>query len=178
MPFHPAPPCSPSRPGKGVPLPLYRPVKEVTPAPPLSCPPPPPRPEKGVRHPHKDLGRGTPCPTPARPRKGVSPHLRMDMGRGTPTPPPPNLERGTLTWTWEWIPTIEVWTGTQTENITFPHPSDAGGNNHISIEYSVTEWIVKNLPTWIFVANTVHVLINLQCCSRRTPAILSFARWK
>ena len=56
--------------------------------------------------PHPDLSLCTPLPHP-------------DLGWGTPpvqtcdgVPPPPP---------------VEVWADTQSENITFPHPSDAGG---------------------------------------------------
>ena len=52
-------------------------------------------------------------------RKGVPPAWE---GRYPPakvgTPPPP----------------VEVWTDTQTETITFPHPSDAGGKNGYIID--------------------------------------------
>ena len=66
------------------------------------------------RVPHPVLaGRDTPgyCPCP-------------DLGWGTPLsrsgmeyPPPP----------------VEVWTDTQSKNITVPHPSDAGGNNKLKL---------------------------------------------
>ena len=68
-------------------------------------------------------------------------------GRGYPLPRqglPPNLGRVTphlhpsLTWTWEGSTPpyldlgsgypLEVWTDTQSEKITLPHPWDAGGN--------------------------------------------------
>ena len=53
---------------------------------------------------------------------------------GVPPPPQPGLrypqkgpEMRDLERTWDWgIP--RVWTDKQTENITFPNPSDAGGN--------------------------------------------------
>ena len=41
----------------------------------------------------------------------MRPSTPSDMRPGTPLPPPP-----------------EMWTDKQTENSTFPHPSDAGGN--------------------------------------------------
>ena len=68
---------------------------------------------------HPDLAQGVP-PTmqtwPGYP-------LPFRLGQGTPSPtiqtwlgyPPP--------------PPVEVWTEKQTENSTFPHPSDAGGKN-------------------------------------------------
>ena len=72
----------------------------------------------GVPHPvmggvplHPDLGQDTPPPTqtwhgvPPRPGTGYDPH--QDLGWGTPPP----RKCG------------------QTETITFPHPSDAGGKN-------------------------------------------------
>ena len=49
--------------------------------------------------------------------------------------PPPGLEKRVPPQTWstppsvDGIPPPEVWTDRQTENITFPNPSDAGGNN-------------------------------------------------
>ena len=75
---------------------------------------PPSRPGKGYCRPATWEG-GTP---PAWIWEGVPPCL--DLGRGYPpcqpgmvVPPPP----------------VEVWTDTQSETITFPHPSDAGGKN-------------------------------------------------
>ena len=47
-------------------------------------------------------------------------HPHPDLGWDTP-PPHPDLE-------WGNPPPVEVWTDTQSENITFPHPSDAGCN--------------------------------------------------
>ena len=74
------------------------------------------------------LGQGTP---PSRPGRGTPPPLgRMGYppvgGMGVP---PPQL--------------VEMWTGTQSENTTFPHPSDAGGNN-IPIQYE-NNFSVENI---------------------------------
>ena len=62
--------------------------------------PPPSGPGWGTPH-HPDLA-GVPPPSPSRP------------DRDTPYPPPPT-------------PRVDVWTDKQTENSTFPHPSDADG---------------------------------------------------
>ena len=45
-----------------------------------------------------------------------------DMGWGNPPPP-------IQTWNGVPPPLVEVWTDTQSENITFPHLSDAGSKN-------------------------------------------------
>ena len=48
------------------------------------------------------------------------------------SPPPVHGWIGYLPDTWTWVPpppTVEVWTDTQSENITSRHPSEAGGNN-------------------------------------------------
>ena len=85
----------------------------------------PPRPE--TRYPPPDLRLGTP------------PHLNLDLGHphldldlGCPPPGPGPGIPPTSTWTWDpplpgpGTPPLGVdW---QTENSTFPHPSDAGGN--------------------------------------------------
>ena len=72
--------------------------------------------------PYLDLGWGTP---------------HLDLGWGTPP-----------TWTWDGVPLGQTWDGVpplprfgmgypppgvdwQTENSTFPYPSDAGGNNDL-----------------------------------------------
>ena len=70
---------------------------------------------------------GVPCPMgypPARPGMGYPPVQTWDgvppgpdLGWGTPLPRP---EMG--------YPPPQVWADKQTENSTFPHPSDAGGN--------------------------------------------------
>ena len=65
---------------------------------------------------------GTPLPGPGKgipppgPGKGVPPHL--DLKRGYKPPHQPD---------WGTPPPIEVWTDTQSETITFPHPSNTGG---------------------------------------------------
>ena len=73
------------------------------------------------------LGWGTP---PAKPGMGYPP-ARPGMGY----PPYPDLRWGRPP------PPVEVWTDTQSENITFPHPSDAGGNKRRveAILYSRTD---------------------------------------
>ena len=98
---------------------------------------PPSRPETGYPPPRP--GPGTPPPPPLGPGPGTP--LPPDLDLGPPpdlrlgTPPtstwnwdPPDVELGPPpTWTWTWDPPLGVdW---QTENSTFPHPSDAGGNN-------------------------------------------------
>ena len=47
---------------------------------------------------------------------------------------------------------VEVWTDKQTENSTFPHPSDAGGNDFISVvDISVLEKAISLVVQEIFV---------------------------
>ena len=97
----------PSRPGQGVPRvpPSSRPSRGYPRYPPTIQTWP------GIPQvlPHPDLGWGTPHhPDLDRGSPGYPPH-HPDLGWGN-TPPP-----------------VEVWTDTQSENITFPHPSDAGG---------------------------------------------------
>ena len=55
-------------------------------------------------------------PPPSRPGWGTPHHPDLT---GVP-PPPSRLD-------WSTPPPVEVWTDKQTENSTFPHPSDAGG---------------------------------------------------
>ena len=115
----------------------------------------PPSPDLGWGYPHHqqdevppgpDLGQGTPLiqiwdgvPPPIQTWDEVPPC--PDLGWGTPcpdlgwfTPPHPDLGRGT--------PRLDLGWGTppppcgkcgQTENITFPHPSDAGGKDDILV---------------------------------------------
>ena len=78
-------------------------------------------------YPHPDLGWGTPISRmgypPSRPGMGYSPVQTWDGV--TPLP----------IQTWDQVPPSRPWMGypsckcEQTENITFPHPSDASGNN-------------------------------------------------
>ena len=101
----------------------------------------------GGRYPNPVLDRGYPFPglggagTPScwwGGTPGMGHTLHLDLGRGYPP-----------TWTWEegtprpppgpgkGVPPIEVWTDTQSENITFPHPSDAGGNEHTPVHVRI-----------------------------------------
>ena len=80
--------------------PGYPPIIQTWPG----YPPPPSRPGQGTPPPSRP-GWGTPLP-PSRPGWGTPPTIQTWLGY-----PPP----------------IEVWTYKQTENSTFPHPSDAGG---------------------------------------------------
>ena len=98
---------------------------------------------EGVPHPVLVVGGYTSHPPPSRPgREGTSHH--PDLGWGTPQPrhgigylpptqpgmgylPHPDLGWGTLhPQTWDGVPHPHKCG--QTETITFPHPSDAGGN--------------------------------------------------
>ena len=70
---------------------------------------------------------------PPRPGMGYSPTQTWD---GVPPPPrpgtgysPPRPGMG--------YPSVKVWTDKQTENSTFPHPSDTGGNYRISRDRSL-----------------------------------------
>ena len=77
--------------------------------------------------PHVQTWLGYPPPPPSRPG-WVTHHPPSRPGWGT-HPPPSRPGWGTPT-------PVEVWTDKQTENSTFPHPSDAGGNypeGHASI---------------------------------------------
>ena len=65
---------------------------------------------------HLDLGWGPPVQTCA----------HSDLGWGTPHP---DLEWGNP------FPPVEVWTDTQSENLTFPHSSGAGAKNLILCTY-------------------------------------------
>ena len=99
--------------------------------------------------PHPDLGWGTPLIQtwpggipqipPIQTWERVPPTIQTwlggtpchsDLGWGTPPHPdlgwgPPDLGQGPPQ-TWDGVPPLEVWTDKQTENSTFPHPSDAG----------------------------------------------------
>ena len=66
----------------------------------------PPLSGPGMGYPHPELGWGTPL-------------SHQDLGWGTPTQ------------TWDGVPPLQTWE--QTETITFPHPSDAGGKNVATI---------------------------------------------
>ena len=87
--------------------------------------PPPSRPGRGTPH-YPDLAEG--YSPPSRPGWGT-PHLQDLAGI------PPTIQtwlRYPLPSTPGWgtpLPPIKVWTDKQTENSTFPHPLDAGGNN-------------------------------------------------
>ena len=95
-----------------------------------------------------DWGEGTPSSlgwgdSPSSPDQGVPPS--PDLGCGNP-PLCPDLGWGTphaAGWstpihTWDGVtpPPVEVWTDKRTENSTFPHPSDAGGNKPASLPSS------------------------------------------
>ena len=69
--------------------------------------PPPSRPGQGTPH-HQDLNR---VPPTIQTWLGY-PHHHQDLAGIAPPP-------------------VKVWTDKQTENSTFPHPSDAGGNNRM-----------------------------------------------
>ena len=64
-------------------------------------------------------GRGGTPPTIQTWPGGYPPHHPDLAGGGNP-PPCPDLGWGTP-------PPVQVWTDTQSQNIIFPHPSDAGG---------------------------------------------------
>ena len=93
--------------------------------------------------PHPFLARGYPRIPPLHPDLGwATPHQLdgvppcLDLGWGTPH----QLDGYPPAWTWDGVtpsvqtwdgvppPSVEEWTDKQTENSTFPHPSDAGGN--------------------------------------------------
>ena len=80
-----------------------------------------PRPEMGYL-PILDLRLGYPLP-PSWPGMGLTSPCWQD---GVPPPP------------------VDMWTDTQSENITFPHPSDAGGNN-VPLILSGSKWSKKFL---------------------------------
>ena len=102
----------------------------------------------------------------------VPPHLDLDLG------PPP-------TWTWTWDPHLGVdW---QTENSTFPHPSDAGGN--YSSPKSVLTWnilsqfiVKKNLVCkqktalrGLVISRIVQIDILLAACPQCSTILF---KWK
>ena len=119
----------PSRPGQGTPPTIKTWLRY----------PPPSRPGQGgtggtPHHPdlagvsphHPDLARVLPQPSrpgggiPHHPdQAGVPPSHHQDLV-GVPPAPPSRPGWGT--------PSVEIWTDKQTENSTFPHPSDASGN--------------------------------------------------
>ena len=87
----------------------------------------------GMGYPH--LRPGMRYPPPSRPGMGY-PHLRPGMRYPPPSRPgqgtPPSSRPG-----WD-TPPVEVWTETQSENITFPHPLDAGGKKKLSISWTIS----------------------------------------
>ena len=90
-------------------------------------------PHWGLPSPHPDLGRGYPSSWPG---KGYSLVLTWEgvlpsswPGNGVPSHRP------------DGVPLVEVWTDKQTENNTFPHPSEAGGNKKLSV-------ISNPIPKW------------------------------
>ena len=94
----------------------------------------------GVSPHHPDLAGVSPptiqtwlgYPLPSRPGWGTLPH-HLDLAGVPPyhphlaRVPPPTIH------TWLGYPNVEVRTDKQTENSTFPHPSDAGGKNYSSL---------------------------------------------
>ena len=104
----------------GLPPPPSRPGMEYP-------PPPPSRPGWGISPPRPVMGYPPP------PIEVLAMLLCLMGGGGVPWVPPPPSRPGwgiTSIQTCNGVPPpVEVWTGTQSENITFPHPSDAGGNN-------------------------------------------------
>ena len=87
--------------------------------------PPPSRPGWATPH-HPDL-TGVPLPT-IQTWPGYSPTIQTWLEYPPPSRPgwgthPPTIK------TWLGYPPVELWTDKQTENSTFPHPSDAGDNN-------------------------------------------------
>ena len=65
-------------------------------------------------------------------RWGTPPYI--DLGLSNPLPRP-GLGYPPSTQTWDGVsPPPEMWTDKQTENSTFPHPSDAGGKNPVKLK--------------------------------------------
>ena len=110
-------------------------------------------------------------PPPSRPGQGtLPPPSRPDWG----TPP---SRPG-----WDTPPPIEVWTDKQTENSTFPHPSDAGGNYwvgkvqaHFKL-YQMKAWYLWCLiDFYTFDCNLNYEAQHSGCETWKAEIILRFA---
>ena len=135
-------------------------------------PPPPPENLRPGNHPLENLRPGTPPensetwdpPPPSMAGSGTPPtwtwtwdpppHRKSETWDLPPPensetwdpPPRPWLDRvPPPSWTWTWDPPpVEVWTDTQSENITPRHPSDAGGKTYLSLPDRSKPQLSKN----------------------------------
>ena len=105
-------------------------------------------------------------------RPGTPPDLRLGTPPGPETryPLPPGPGPGTPpTWTWTWEPHLGVdW---QTENSTFPHPSDAGGK-YDGTTALFTYWWLHCKTFQFFHRNSIDSAITRSTICTRTPSCL------